>query len=320
MSCGLSARARATPMRWRWPPGELVREPVRVLGREADDAQQLVHAQHAPERRGSGRGCTNGSLTMSRTVMRGLSDAYGSWKTICISLRTSRISRRFKPVMSRPLKTILPEVGLRQLDQRAREGRLAAPGLADEAEGLAGAYGEVDAVDGVDVPDGALEDPGADREVLDEVLHAEDLARRVSARSWTAASASATQATAVLRELGLAPDQLLREVTRARVPGTAVHRLERRILLACTRSRARKQRGWNGQPGGRSIRDGGCSGDRMQPLLVLGQLRQAVHQPDRVRMPRRAKDRLRRSPDSTMCPAYMTRTRSHISATMPGRA
>ena len=43
--------------------------------------------------------------------MRGLSDAYGSWKTICISLRTSRICRRAKPVMSRPLKMILPAVG-----------------------------------------------------------------------------------------------------------------------------------------------------------------------------------------------------------------
>ena len=65
--------------------------------------------------------------------------------------------------------------GLRQLDQRARQGRLAAARLADEAERLSGLDGQVDAVDGVDLSDGALEDPGADREVLDEILHAENL-------------------------------------------------------------------------------------------------------------------------------------------------
>ena len=48
---------------------------------------------------------------MSRTVIRGFSDAYGSWKTICISRRTLRISRRSKCVMSRPLKMIFPDVG-----------------------------------------------------------------------------------------------------------------------------------------------------------------------------------------------------------------
>jgi hypothetical protein len=47
--------------------------------------------------------------------MRGFSDAYGSWKTICSSRRTSRIRRREKPVMSWPLKMILPSVGTSSL-------------------------------------------------------------------------------------------------------------------------------------------------------------------------------------------------------------
>ena len=59
-----------------------------------------------------------------------------------------------------------------------------------------------------------------------------------------------------------------------------------------TRPCERKQRGWNGQPGGRLIRLGGCPGNRSQPLLLRRQLRQAVHQPDRVRMARRAEDRV----------------------------
>ena len=53
----------------------------------------------------------SGSATMSRTVIRGLSEAYGSWKTIWMSRRTARICFRLKPVMSSPSKTIVPDVG-----------------------------------------------------------------------------------------------------------------------------------------------------------------------------------------------------------------
>ena len=70
---------------------------------------------------------------------------------------------------------ILPDVGSVSLIRVRDESRLAAARLAHQPERLPGLDGQVDAVDGVDVPDGALEDPGADREVLDEVLDAEDL-------------------------------------------------------------------------------------------------------------------------------------------------
>src|SRR5262249_23590478 len=74
-----------------------------------------------------------------------------------------------------PVEDDLPGRRLDQLDDRPRERRLAAPGLADEPERLSRRDREVDAVDGVDLPDRPLEQPGADREVLDQVLDSQDL-------------------------------------------------------------------------------------------------------------------------------------------------
>jgi len=64
---------------------------------------------------------------------------------------------------------------LHELDQRPRERRLAAPRLAHEPERLAGLNRQVDAVDGVDLPHGALQQPGANREVLVEGVDPKDL-------------------------------------------------------------------------------------------------------------------------------------------------
>ena len=47
---------------------------------------------------------------MKPTRLRGLSDAYGSWKIIIISRRNGLISTRESLVMSRPSKTIRPSV------------------------------------------------------------------------------------------------------------------------------------------------------------------------------------------------------------------
>ena len=46
-----------------------------------------------------------------RFCMRGLSEANGSWNTICIERRTGRNSLLLKGVMSVPLSLMLPEVG-----------------------------------------------------------------------------------------------------------------------------------------------------------------------------------------------------------------
>src|SRR5208282_1930421 len=55
-----------------------------------------------------------------------------------------------------------------QFEDRLARGRLAAPALADEAQSLARGDVEGDAVDRVDLPDGALQQALFDREMLDE--------------------------------------------------------------------------------------------------------------------------------------------------------
>ena len=87
ISCGLSASARATPMRWRWPPENSCGIAVDVVGRQADDLEQLAHAPADLARARRSRWMRNGSPTIWPTRLRGLSDAYGSWKIICISRR-----------------------------------------------------------------------------------------------------------------------------------------------------------------------------------------------------------------------------------------
>ena len=49
---------------------------------------------------------------MFPTVMRGSSDEYGSWKTICMSCRIFRSSSPLSCVSSLPSKRTEPDVGL----------------------------------------------------------------------------------------------------------------------------------------------------------------------------------------------------------------
>jgi hypothetical protein len=67
------------------------------------------------------------------------------------------------------LEADAPAGGVEQAHDRAAGRRLAAAGLADEPEGLPGLDREADPVDGLHRADLALEQPAADREVLDEV-------------------------------------------------------------------------------------------------------------------------------------------------------
>ncbi len=53
----------------------------------------------------------SGSSSMSPTVMRGLSEPYGSWKMICISRRSDRTSRSGNAKRSRPPNHTFPAVG-----------------------------------------------------------------------------------------------------------------------------------------------------------------------------------------------------------------
>ena len=76
--------------------------------------------------------------------MRGLSDWYGSWKTIC-SLLPQRAHAG--AIERRALEAQLAGARLLEPEQRARQRRLAAAGLADDAEHLVLAPLEVDAVE-----------------------------------------------------------------------------------------------------------------------------------------------------------------------------
>ncbi len=53
----------------------------------------------------------NGVPMIEPIVFRGFSDAYGSWKIICMSRRSSRSSLPLSVVMSWPSNQILPSVG-----------------------------------------------------------------------------------------------------------------------------------------------------------------------------------------------------------------
>ena len=270
---------------------ELVREAVRVLGREPDDAQQLVDASLALVAAGARRGCASGSLTMSRTVIRGLSDAYGSWKTICISRRTSRICAALEARDVAAVEDDLPRRRLRQLDQRPRQRRLAAARLADEAERLAGLDRQVDAVDGVDLSDGALEDPGADREVLDETLDAEDLLAASGPLVDRLEPARARRSRDTASEnFDLRPisSSAKWHALRCSEPPALDRTSGGTSSRHCSRpARGSSADGTDSPAAGRSA-TAASPVIGSQPLLVLRQLRQAVHQPDRVRMPRRA--------------------------------
>ena len=90
------------------------------------------------------RGSRARSRTRLPTVWRGLSDWYGSWKTICTRRRSGRrVGLRERLAVEQDLAA-----GRRlQAEQRAAERRLAAAGLADDAEHLAAPPLQVDAVD-----------------------------------------------------------------------------------------------------------------------------------------------------------------------------
>ena len=106
---------------------------------------------------------------MDPTVIRGLSDAYGSWKTIWQRRRICASSLPFVWVRDCPVEEHLTGGGRDQVEQHAPGGGLAATGLADEAERLAPVDLEGHAGHRRHVADGAAEHAAADREVLDEV-------------------------------------------------------------------------------------------------------------------------------------------------------
>ena len=91
---GLEQRhARAMPMRWRCPPENSCGNRFTCSGFKPDERHELLDPLRARCRLYM-PWIRIGSLMIEPTVMRGLSDAYGSWKTICILRRSARRSRR----------------------------------------------------------------------------------------------------------------------------------------------------------------------------------------------------------------------------------
>ena len=260
-------------------------EAIRVLGREADDAQQLVNARTPllaaaaiVDHERLADDVADGHARVERCV-RVLED----------DLHLAANVAQLPPRQVRDVTTVELDLARRRIsqpDQRAREGRLATPGLADEPERLPGVDRQIDAVDGMDVPDRALHDPGADREMLVEVFDAEDLLAAlgplVDARGRLGAHATASE------NLDLRPISSSEKWHALSCPAPSTGFSGGTSCLQ--RSRARKHRGWNGQPGGRLMSEGGAPVMGSSHSSSPGQLRQAVHEPDRVGMPRRSED------------------------------
>ncbi len=83
---------------------------------------------------------------MSTTRMRGLSDAYGSWKIICILSCCRRASDAGEARERLPAPEALAGGQRQQSDGEAAERRLAAPRFADQPDDFAGRDREVDVV------------------------------------------------------------------------------------------------------------------------------------------------------------------------------
>ncbi len=110
MSFGLSASARAMPIRCRWPPenwcGKLSICCARRPTRPNSSATFCRRSSLLPTP------CTfSGSPTMLPADMRGSSDENGSWKMICISRRNGRSSDFDSFETSLPSSRISPLVG-----------------------------------------------------------------------------------------------------------------------------------------------------------------------------------------------------------------
>ena len=114
------------------------------------------------------------SPMLSPIGVRGSRLEYGSWKMICIRRRYGLRSAPLSAVRSTPSKRDRPGRRLDEAQQQPPDRGLAAARLADQAQGLAATDLEADAVDRLDLADGALEDAAADREVLDEVAHLDE--------------------------------------------------------------------------------------------------------------------------------------------------
>ena len=98
------------PIRWRWPPENSCGIAV-VRARGRGRRRRAAPGPAGGARRVARAVDRSGSAMIEPTRLRGFSDAYGSWKTICISRRSGRSSRALSRAIDRPSKRTSPEVG-----------------------------------------------------------------------------------------------------------------------------------------------------------------------------------------------------------------
>ncbi len=110
---GRSASAAAMTMRCRCPPdssnGYLPR--YASAGDRPADVRASTTLERSSAREAAMRCTRRGSATISATVIRGLSDSYGSWKTICTRRRMRRRSRADRRPTSAPSSMTRPPLG-----------------------------------------------------------------------------------------------------------------------------------------------------------------------------------------------------------------
>ena len=141
---------------------ELAREGVERARRQARRGRAARGSARRCGRAGTSSCTRNSSASACCTVMRGLSDEYGSWKTICTRRRSAA---RALGGATWPPTSDLARGRLVEADDAAAERGLAAARLADEAERLAARDREVDAIDGAQHVDRGLAQAARERVV-----------------------------------------------------------------------------------------------------------------------------------------------------------
>src|SRR5687767_10387469 len=111
ISLGLTASARAMPMRWRWPPENSCGYRRRWSADRPTVSSSWTTRSSRARRLGASLWITSASPMIEPTVIRGLSEAYGSWKMICISFRRARSERLSSVVTFLFSNQISPDVG-----------------------------------------------------------------------------------------------------------------------------------------------------------------------------------------------------------------
>src|SRR5438105_4152903 len=256
--------------------GELVWETVDVLGVESDPLEQLAHSWLDLPARGAVQthrraDDLNGTLAW---VQR------SPW-VLEHHLHLPAHGPQLASVGMADVATAeadRPRSGLKQPNERADEGRLAAAGLADDAHRFALPQLEGDVVNSVHVGDGAVDqEPGLDREVDDEVLglqqrlrrgvaagtNRDRLARRRGAASWTVPirRAQAITVGSLARPICPSTTRLVRfscaeSQQRSRCPGASASR-DSSAGTSTQRENSCGQRGRKWQPSGGLTSEGG---------------------------------------------------------------